>query len=70
MSWTSTETPIVEKKILIQPLEYSDAGRILLYNFFDYMSKNRKTVHVLHFGDSQIEGDRITAYLRYKMQKK
>ena len=54
----------------IQTLIYSDAGRILLYNFFEDMEKSRKTAHVLHYGDSQIEGDRITGYLRYKMQKR
>ena len=67
---TLVEPIILDEEIKIQVLEYSDAGRILLYNFFEDMSENKKTAHVLHYGDSQIEGDRITAYLRYKMQKK
>ncbi len=42
-----------------------------LKNFFDALS-NLKTdptaIRVLHYGDSQIEGDRITDYLRLKLQ--
>lgn len=42
-----------------------------LKNFFDalYELKNDpKSIRVLHYGDSQIEGDRITDYLRLKLQ--
>ncbi len=53
----------------IQELEFGDGAKILLYNFFDYISKNKTTCHVLHYGDSQIEGDRITAYFRNKLHK-
>ena len=42
-----------------------------LKNFFDALT-NLKTdptaIRVLHYGDSQIEGDRITDYLRLKLQ--
>ena len=31
-------------------------------------SAGRRTVHILHYGDSQIEGDRITGLIREKMQ--
>jgi len=43
----------------------------VLNNFFNALSglkTNPKSVHVLHYGDSQIEGDRITDYLRLKLQ--
>jgi lysophospholipase L1-like esterase len=43
----------------------------VLYNFFDALNKLRsdpRSVRVLHYGDSQIEGDRITDYLRMKLQ--
>jgi lysophospholipase L1-like esterase len=43
----------------------------VLSNFFDALvglQANPKAIHVLHYGDSQIEGDRITDYLRLKFQ--
>ena len=42
-----------------------------LKNFFDALHElkhNRKSIRILHYGDSQIEGDRITDYLRLKLQ--
>jgi len=67
------DSKLVEKKqeipSSIQELEFSDAGKILLYNFFNKMSKTNDVTHILHYGDSQIEGDRITAYLRNKLRK-
>lgn len=34
----------------------------------DLKSGNRKKIRILHYGDSQIEGDRITSYVREKLQ--
>jgi hypothetical protein len=42
-----------------------------LYAFFKALSKvksNQSCLRVLHYGDSQIEGDRMTEYLRLKLQ--
>jgi lysophospholipase L1-like esterase len=42
-----------------------------LVNFFRALSEmksHRGSIRVLHYGDSQIEGDRITDYLRLKLQ--
>jgi lysophospholipase L1-like esterase len=42
-----------------------------LGKFFEALSglkADPKSIHVLHYGDSQIEGDRITDYLRLKLQ--
>lgn len=50
-------------------LEFGEGAKILLYNFFDYISRSKKTSHIIHYGDSQIEGDRITAYFRNKLHK-
>jgi lysophospholipase L1-like esterase len=52
-------------------LEFPDKKRNILYPFFKELSKvksNGKLIRVLHYGDSQIEADRITSYLRYKLQ--
>lgn len=49
----------------------NDAGRKNLYAFFqvlDAVAANHQKVSILHYGDSQIEGDRMTAYIRQKIQ--
>ncbi|MCA6434889.1 MAG: hypothetical protein IM600_12440 [Bacteroidetes bacterium] len=46
-------------------------NRASLSKFFDALlelKQNPKSIRVLHYGDSQIEGDRITDYLRQKWQ--
>lgn len=57
-------------KAKIQKIEYPSGNEFLLYPFFiklDHCKRNR--VRILHYGDSQIEGDRITGYLRNKFQR-
>ncbi|MFO7722058.1 MAG: hypothetical protein R6V49_02445 [Bacteroidales bacterium] len=52
-------------------LEFPDGRRSVLYPFFrklDSLGVARKQVRILHYGDSQIEGDRITHLLRRKFQ--
>lgn len=47
------------------------SNKTALKNFFDALTElknNPKAIRVLHYGDSQIEGDRITDYLRLKLQ--
>jgi len=54
---------------LITSLQYTN--REVLRNFFDALAAVKSggpQVRVLHYGDSQIEGDRITDYLRLKLQ--
>jgi lysophospholipase L1-like esterase len=41
-----------------------------LFERFDSCEKQNETVHILHYGDSQIESDRITGYIRQKLQEK
>ncbi|MDR0833403.1 MAG: GDSL-type esterase/lipase family protein [Candidatus Symbiothrix sp.] len=41
-----------------------------LFDAFDHCQEQQKVVRVLHYGDSQIEGDRITGYLRQRLQEK
>ena len=44
-----------------------------LHSFFAKLASatgDRKNIRIIHYGDSQIEGDRITAYLRNKIQTK
>jgi lysophospholipase L1-like esterase len=35
----------------------------------DSIQNQDNTIHVLHYGDSQLEGDRISSYLRKKLQR-
>lgn len=54
----------------VQPIEYPDEDTTLLFPFFKKLStSSKKRVRILHYGDSQIEGDRITGYLRNKFQR-
>ncbi len=54
-------------------LQYADNQRKALQTFFESLyqlkyGKNTK-FHALHYGDSQIEGERITAFVRHRLQK-
>lgn len=51
--------------------EYSNGDTTLLYPFFEKIQANDSangTIRILYYGDSQIEGDRITAQLRKELQ--
>lgn len=55
-------------------LQYDVDNKQALDKFFKALNAvekdKSKSVRVLHYGDSQIEGDRITGYLRNELQKK
>ena len=56
---------------LITSLQFKDSNRTSLDNFFEALagaSSETPAIRILHYGDSQIEGDRITDYLRQKLQ--
>lgn len=58
---------------LIGSIEYPDGNDTLLYPVFrvlNSLTTTKQLVHILHFGDSQIEGDRVSSYLRNQLQKK
>ncbi|HAM97391.1 MAG TPA: hypothetical protein DCQ26_02165 [Marinilabiliales bacterium] len=60
-----------EFKGKIQPIEYPSGDSSLLLPFFKELDiAHQKRVRVWHYGDSQIEGDRITGYLRNQFQKR
>lgn len=57
----------------IRPLEFADNNPSVLYTFFralDQASLSKSKTHVFHYGDSQIEGDRMTSYIRDRLQKR
>lgn len=52
-------------------IHYSSDNDSALYNFFAALSNCENTgelIRILHYGDSQLEGDRISDYLRNRMQ--
>ncbi len=58
-------------KLVSQPLDYPGDDKSVLYPFFHDLAESlesKQGIHILHYGDSQLEGDRITDYLRSRFQ--
>ncbi len=58
-------------KLRVHRIEYPGGDSTLLYPFFRRMRKLTQTggsLRIMHYGDSQIEGDRMTSFIRYKLQ--
>ena len=52
-------------------IHLTDGARTSLYSFFAKLDKaatDKTKLHILHYGDSQIEGDRMTSYIRQRIQ--
>ncbi len=64
--------PATERKAPVQKLEFGEEGYQQLLNFCHHLQAIETTgreVRILHYGDSQIEGDRVSSYLRSRLQK-
>ncbi len=64
---TSGQSSLASRFALIHPEGNAD----VLFPFFEKLEKaksGKRPIRVLHYGDSQLEGDRITAYVRNKLQ--
>ena len=60
--------PPLEERIV---LHYPEAGKAVLHPFFAALAKapqGKRPMRIMHYGDSQLEGDRITSYVRNKLQ--
>ncbi|SHI80910.1 GDSL-like Lipase/Acylhydrolase [Tangfeifania diversioriginum] len=53
----------------IHVLETTSEGRQNLFHFFEKL-ENDTLNRIMHYGDSQIEGDRMTAFIRNKLQNR
>jgi lysophospholipase L1-like esterase len=54
-----------------QGLQLNDKGKSAMHRFFAALDNaKKKKVRIMHYGDSQIEADRITSFLRNELQKK
>jgi len=57
----------------IRKIEYPNNDGSILFPIFQALYKLKdvnELIRILHYGDSQIEGDRITGFLRFKLQAK
>lgn len=57
----------------IIPIEFADSTARELRPFFEALRKNlpsKELIRVMHYGDSQIEGDRVTSFLRARLQSR
>lgn len=71
----STHAVAVKDSIRAWQLQfhYPEGDKSILYPFFKTLNGAKsaaRPIHILHYGDSQIEGDRMTAYIRHKMQSR
>ncbi len=60
-------------KKITRTLEFPGNDPEILYPFFREINRIRKThklVRILHYGDSQIEADRMTGYIRHQLQSR
>jgi hypothetical protein len=60
--------PPLEDRII---LHYPAEGKAILHPFFAALTKapeGKRPIRIMHYGDSQLEGDRITSYVRNKLQ--
>jgi len=67
---TIVEFHVDTLKTKIQKIEFAENNKRLLHKFFRKIRNAKDVVRVLHYGDSQIEGDRISSFLRNRLQKK
>jgi hypothetical protein len=65
--------PIKKVDIKSQRIDFLNGDASILYNFFDKLEEareKRKPLRIVHFGDSQIEGDRISGFIRERLQSR
>lgn len=68
---TSLKSIDIDENIKVNFIEFPSGKENILAKFFDKLIKAKHSnniLRILHYGDSQIEGDRISSYLRYKLQ--
>ncbi|MDR0414075.1 MAG: hypothetical protein LBH84_01490 [Prevotellaceae bacterium] len=66
-------TPEQIRALPVQPIEYpqdrKDALNGIMSKLAALRAGNRELVRILHYGDSQLEADRMTMYLRNQLQR-
>jgi lysophospholipase L1-like esterase len=65
--------PVKKVDIKSQRIDFLNGDASILYGFFDKLEEareKRKPLRIVHFGDSQIEGDRISGFIRERLQSR
>ncbi|MFN3918173.1 MAG: hypothetical protein ACK4K0_10570 [Flavobacteriales bacterium] len=68
-----SDTSKIKIDNVFKKLEFGTNSPEILYPFFEKLQKlssSKGKMRIFHYGDSQIEGDRITSYFRQKLQPK
>lgn len=62
---------VAEVGKVLQKIEYPSGDPSIFYNFFRALKEEAKkdVIRILHYGDSQLEGDRITSFIRNQLQR-
>ncbi len=71
--WDTVRANADSLRSSIPRLQFAQGKKEILYPVFkalDGASSSANPVRIMHYGDSQIEGDRITSFLRNRWQKK
>lgn len=66
---TSITVDILKNRLV--PIQFPDSSHSALASFFSALvsgKSNSTQIRVMHYGDSQIEGDRVTSFLRLRLQ--
>ncbi|TAF65720.1 MAG: hypothetical protein EAZ55_08120 [Cytophagales bacterium] len=66
---TKKNTIVVEEKIKIQYPHQKDTALYAFFRALQWVDFQKGAIRVLHYGDSQLEGDRMTASIRAKFQE-
>ncbi|MGB1003929.1 MAG: hypothetical protein ACPGVC_06855, partial [Salibacteraceae bacterium] len=63
----------IARRQRLSKIQWNNDDRTSMKSLFEALSKTKRTkktkVRIMHFGDSQIEGDRITGLIRSQIQK-
>jgi len=62
-----------EMRVKLHRLQFPDNDRSVLYSFLESLFRikhDNNCVKIMHYGDSQIEGDRMTSTIRYNLQSR
>ncbi len=51
-----------------QRIQFPEGNKRVLYAFFEALQRGNELIRVMHYGDSQLEGDRITSFIRNQLQ--
>ncbi len=65
--------PVKKGELNSQRIEFNNNDATVLHHFFKQLENSRTTgkpLRIVHYGDSQIEGDRISGFIRERLQSR